>query len=156
MTPSLPESVPKGHSLFFEVKRHYYEFRNTAKTHFVVYLKLAFGFQSEYKCRRKSIQQSIFRKSERFLSILHPTVMPDNVRVPRVGPLPPASFRLYLAVSTLSVNGWLLQTPIVDLHHQVIYHARRTKKIRLANLFGHPVTYFVATIPSFPRPYQGV
>jgi hypothetical protein len=27
-------------------------------------------------------------------------------------------------------NGWLLPTPIVDLHHQVNCHARHTKKSR--------------------------
>ena len=30
--------------------------------------------------------------------------MPDNVRVPRVGTLPPASFRFHLAVDTLALG----------------------------------------------------
>ncbi|MBS1589040.1 MAG: hypothetical protein JST52_05450 [Bacteroidetes bacterium] len=32
-----------------------------------------------------------------------------------------------------SANGWRLQSPIVDLHHQVNYHARHTKMIQLPN-----------------------
>ncbi|KAF5043458.1 hypothetical protein DSECCO2_502000 [anaerobic digester metagenome] len=45
----------------------------------------------------------------------------------RLSSMSPSGFRL--AEDTLpSANGWRLQTPIVDFHHQVNYHARHTIK----------------------------
>ena len=40
----------------------------------------------------------------RFVLQAHPIPMPDDVRVPRVGTLPPASFRFHLTMDTLALG----------------------------------------------------
>jgi hypothetical protein len=46
----------------------------------------------------------------------------------------PACFRRSLVIEVFKIgllaNGWKLQSPITDLHRQVIRHARRTTKKR--------------------------
>lgn len=47
----------------------------------------------------------------------------------------PASFKRSLEVFMMGLlaNGWKLQSPITDLHRQVIRHARRTTKSSAIN-----------------------